>query len=229
MRLHRWSDICTRMYGSESYRYGKCVSGSQSCFGAWEMMFIQSNSSLINHFEIHQYLEVRHPSSSPVDEQQTVFRENLLCWTLTWKKIRPCAKDCWMNWKEVRLFKNFLALHDVVFPLFRGWIPRLPTSPANDAHRVCDWLLCQQAQRNYRRSVGRFQICGDVYGQRGIQINFIRFTYPLSHILRVLQKNHFLTPGSFSRWWQCLTSKARGKSYDQQLGGNVEICLRVEL
>lgn len=91
----------------------------------------------------------------------------LLCWTLTWKKIRPCAKDCWMSWKEVRLFKNFLALDDVVFPFFRGWIPRLPTSPANDVHRVCDWLLCQQAQRNYRRSVGRSQICGDLYGQRG--------------------------------------------------------------
>ena len=42
------------------------------------MIFIQSNSSLMNHFEIHHYLEVRPLSSSPVDEQQTVFRDNPL-------------------------------------------------------------------------------------------------------------------------------------------------------
>ena len=73
------------------------------------MMFIQSNSSLINHFEILQYLEVRLPSSSPADEQQTVFRDNPLVLNTHLKEDSAMCQRLLDDLKRGRTFQKLLG------------------------------------------------------------------------------------------------------------------------
>ncbi len=115
--IYKWeissegSEMIWHLCKNESYRYGKCISGSQSCFGAWELIFIQSNSSLSTNI-----------SKSDSRAHLQLMNNKLFIWDYplllnNWKKIRPWAKDCWMIWKEVRLFNHFLAAwNDFIFP-----------------------------------------------------------------------------------------------------------------
>lgn len=174
------------------------------------MMFIQSNSSLINHFEIHQYLEVRLPSSSPVDEQQTVFRDNPLVLNAHLKEDSAMCQRLLDDLKRDQTFQEFPGFAWRCLP----FVPWMNSEVAYIAGERCAprlRLTPVPAGTKKLQTLGRKvpDLWGSLWStgkSNGIQINFIRFTYPLSDILRFLQlwrfQNHFLTPGSFSRWKQ---------------------------